>query len=136
MINCHHNYAALESHGGRRVWVTRKGAIRAGSGDRGVIPGSMGTDSYIVRGLGNPLSYFSAAHGAGRVHSRNRARKLFTAEQLTEAMEGKAWEAHRARKLVDESPWSYKPIDQVMEDQADLVTAEHRLVARINYKGA
>ncbi|MDE0120981.1 MAG: RtcB family protein [bacterium] len=135
MINCHHNYAALERHGGRRVWVTRKGAIRAGSDDPGVIPGSMGTDSYIVRGLGNPLSYLSAAHGAGRVHSRNRARKLFTAEQLTEAMAGKAWEAHRARKLVDESPWSYKPIDQVMEDQADLVTAEHRLVARINYKG-
>ena len=135
MINCHHNYAALERHGGRRVWVTRKGAIRAGSEDRGVIPGSMGTDSYIVRGLGNSLSYCSAAHGAGRVHSRNRARKLFTAEQLSEAMKGKAWESHRARRLVDESPWSYKPIDQVMEDQADLVAAEHRLVARINYKG-
>ena len=135
MINCHHNYAALERHNGRMVWVTRKGAIRAGPGDRGVIPGSMGTDSYIVRGLGNPLSYCSAAHGAGRVYSRSRARKLFTAEQLTEAMKGKAWEAHRARKLVDESPWSYKPIEGVMKDQDDLVTAEHRLVARINYKG-
>lgn len=135
-INCHHNYAAEEVHGGRLVWVTRKGAIRAGQGDRGVIPGSMGTDSYIVRGLGNPLSYCSAAHGAGRVHSRNQARKLFSAEELAEAMAGKAWEAHRARKLVDESPWSYKPIEQVMRDQEDLVTAEHKLVARINYKGA
>ena len=135
MINCHHNYAVRERHGGRQVWVTRKGAIRAGRGDRGVIPGSMGTDSYIVTGLGNPLSYCSAAHGAGRVHSRNRARKLFTAEQLAEAMEGKAWESHRARKLVDESPWSYKPIEQVMKDQEDLVTAEHRLGALINYKG-
>ena len=136
MINCHHNYAAEERHGGRSVWVTRKGAIRAGRHDRGVIPGSMGTDSYIVRGLGNPHSYCSAAHGAGRVHSRNRARKLFNAEQLTEAMQGKVWEAHKARKLVDESPWSYKPIEQVMRDQEDLVAAEHRLVARINYKGA
>lgn len=135
MINCHHNYAAEERHDGRLVWVTRKGAIRAGREDRGVIPGSMGTDSYIVRGLGNRLSYCSAAHGAGRVHSRNQARKLFTAEQLTEAMVGKAWESHRARRLVDESPWSYKPIEQVMKDQEDLVAAEHKLVARINYKG-
>ena len=134
VINCHHNYAAEEIHGGRSVWVTRKGAIRAGREDRGVIPGSMGTDSYIVRGLGNPHSYCSAAHGAGRVHSRNRARKLFTAEQLTEAMQGKVWEAHKARKLVDESPWSYKPIEQVMRDQEDLVAAEHRLMALINYQ--
>lgn len=136
MINCHHNYAAEERHDGRTVWVTRKGAIRAGRGDRGVIPGSMGTDSYIVRGLGNPRSYCSAAHGAGRVHSRNQARKRFTAEQLTEAMGGKVWERHKARRLVDESPWSYKPIEQVMKDQEDLVAPEHRLVARINYKGA
>ena len=136
MINCHHNYAAEERHNGRMVWVTRKGAIRAGTGDRGVVPGSMGTDSYIVEGLGNPDSYCSAAHGAGRVHSRNQARKLFTAEQLTEAMEGKVWEAHKARRLVDESPWSYKPIEQVMKDQDDLVTVQHRLVALINYKGA
>jgi tRNA-splicing ligase RtcB len=134
-INCHHNYAAEERHSGRVVWVTRKGAIRAGVEDRGVIPGSMGTDTYVVGGLGNPLSYCSAAHGAGRVHSRNQARKLFTAQQLSEAMEGKAWEAQSARKLVDEAPWSYKPIEQVMKDQEDLVTAEHRLVARINYKG-
>lgn len=118
------------------MWVTRKGAIRAGRDDHGVVPGSMGTDSYVVRGLGNPLSYCSAAHGAGRVHSRNRARKLFSAEQLTEAMEDKAWEAHKARKLVDESPWSYKPIEQVMRDQENLVVTKHKLVARVNYKGA
>ncbi|MCE2527692.1 MAG: RtcB family protein [Actinomycetia bacterium] len=136
MINCHHNYAAEERHDGRTLWVTRKGAIRAGRGDRGVIPGSMGTDSYIVQGLGNPLSYCSAAHGAGRVHSRNQARKRFTAEQLTEVMKDKVWEQHKARRLVDESPWSYKPIEQVMKDQEDLVVSEHRLVARINYKGA
>ncbi len=135
-INCHHNYAAEEGHGGRTVWVTRKGAIRAGLGDRGVVPGSMGTDSYIVRGLGNPLSYCSAAHGAGRVLSRNQAKKRFTAEQLTEAMKDKTWEWHKARRLVDESPWSYKPIEQVMKDQDDLVGVEHTLVARINYKGA
>lgn len=135
MINCHHNYAAEEQHDGRPVWITRKGAIRAGRGEWGVVPGSMGTDSYVVRGLGNRLSYRSAAHGAGRVHSRNQARKLFTAQQLAEAMEGKAWEAHGARRLVDESPWSYKPIEQVMKDQEDLVTSEHKLVARINYKG-
>ena len=135
-INCHHNYAAPEEHGGRMVWVTRKGAIRAREGDRGVIPGSMGTDSYIVRGLGNPLSYCSAAHGAGRVLSRRKARKTFTAEQLTEAMEGKTWESHHAKKLIDEAPWSYKPIEQVMADQRDLVAAEHKLVALVNYKGA
>ena len=135
-INCHHNYAAEERHGGRLVWVTRKGAIRARRQDRGVIPGSMGTDSFIVRGLGNPLSYCSAAHGAGRVYSRNRARKLFTAEQLAEAMKGKIWESHKARRLVDESPWSYKPIEQVMKDQEDLVVTQHKLVAQINYKGA
>ncbi len=136
VINCHHNYAEQERHDGRLLWVTRKGAIRAGLEDRGVIPGSMGTDSYIVKGLGNPRSYCSAAHGAGRVHSRNRARKLFTAEQLTEAMKGKTWEFHKARRLVDESPWSYKPIEQVMMDQEDLVAPVHRLVALVNYKGA
>ena len=135
-INCHHNYATEEVHGGETVWVTRKGAIRAGRDDRGVIPGSMGTDSYIVSGLGNPLSYESAAHGAGRVMSRRKAHKTFTAKQLSKAMVGKAWESHHAIKLVDESPWSYKPIEQVMEDQKDLVSAEHRLVAQVNYKGA
>ena len=96
----------------------------------------MGTDSYIVRGLGNALSYESAAHGAGRVMSRRKAYKAFTSEQLREAMDGKAWESHYAEKLVDESPWSYKSIEQVMEDQKDLVSSEHRLVAAVNYKGA
>ena len=135
-INCHHNYAAEETHNGRNVWVTRKGAIRAGVDDRGVVPGSMGTDTYIVAGLGNPLSWNSAAHGAGRVMSRNQARKRFTADQLAEAMTGKAWESHHAAKLVDEAPWSYKPIGQVMEDQQDLVKPLHKLSALVNYKGA
>ena len=136
VINCHHNYAAEETHNGETVWVTRKGAIRAGKEDRGVIPGSMGTDSYIVRGLGNPLSYESAAHGAGRVMSRTKAKKTFTPEQLAEAMSGKAWESHNARRLVDEAPWSYKPIEQVMADQENLVVAENRLASLVNYKGA
>ena len=135
-INCHHNYAAVETHHGKELWVTRKGAIRAGVQDRGVVPGSMGTDSYIVKGLGNPLSYESAAHGAGRVMSRNKAKKRFTAEQLTAAMQDKAWEAHHAKRLVDEAPWSYKPIGIVMADQANLVAAEHKLVSAVNYKGA
>lgn len=135
VINCHHNYATKERHMGETLWVTRKGAIRAGREDRGVVPGSMGTDSYIVRGLGNPLSYESAAHGAGRVMSRNQAKKTFTPEALAEAMTDKAWERRHAEKLVDEAPWAYKPIEEVMADQTDLVAAEHKLVAAVNYRG-
>ena len=134
-INCHHNYTARENHMGKNPWVTRKGAIRAREGDYGVIPGSMGTNSFIVRGLGNKASFESSAHGAGRRMSRKQAVRDFTAAQLTEAMEGKVWLEGKARSLLDEIPGSYKDIDQVMRDQADLVTVEVELTQVLNYKG-
>lgn len=134
-VNCHHNYTAREHHLGRDIWVTRKGAIRAREGDPGVIPGSMGTSSFIVRGLGNPLSFHSSAHGAGRRMSRRQAKRQFTPEQLAEAMEGKTWLSDRARDLLDEIPSSYKDIDVVMRDQADLVAVEAELTQILNYKG-
>ena len=135
-INCHHNYTEREVHDDREQWITRKGAIRARVGDHGVIPGSMGTNSFIVSGLGNPESYESAAHGAGRRYGRKAARRTFTPEQLTEAMEGRTWQRSKAEALLDEAPMAYKDIDRVMDDQADLVRVEHRLDAIVNYKGA
>jgi tRNA-splicing ligase RtcB len=135
VINCHHNYAALERHGDVELWITRKGAILARVGDLGVIPGSMGARSYIVRGKGNPLSYNSCAHGAGRVMSRRQARKSFTAADLELAMEGRTWLRKSAAKLIDEIPGAYKPIDQVMADQSDLVEVLHELHQVLNYKG-
>jgi len=134
-VNCHHNYTEREVHNGHSVWLTRKGAIRARVGDKGVIPGSMGTRSYIVRGLGNQDSYCSASHGAGRRLSRGRARRELTVESLQEAMDGKVWNSPEAEKLLDEHPASYKDIDQVMRDQADLVAVEHTLHQILNYKG-
>ncbi len=135
-INCHHNYTTRERHDGREVWLTRKGAIRAGSGDLGVIPGSMGTSTYIVRGLGNPASYQSCSHGAGRRMSRSAARKTLSVDSLAEAMAGKAWNDYEAEKLLDEHPDSYKDIDQVMSDQKDLVEVLHTLRQIVNFKGA
>jgi tRNA-splicing ligase RtcB len=134
-VNCHHNFAQREIHDGRELWVTRKGAIRADAGELGVIPGSMGTRSYIVAGKGNPASWRSCSHGAGRRHSRTRARKLFTPADLAEQMAGKTWLAGRAAALVDEIPGAYKDIDQVMADQADLVEVLHTLHQVLNYKG-
>lgn len=134
-INCHHNYAARETHEGRSMWITRKGAIRARVGDRGVIPGSMGTDSYVVTGLGNPESYTSAAHGAGRRMSRRRAKRDVSIDDFREAMAGRTWQHGRAERLVDESPMAYKDIATVMADQADLVRIDHVLRAVMNYKG-
>jgi tRNA-splicing ligase RtcB len=134
-INCHHNFTQREVHGGRETWVTRKGAIKADIGDLGVIPGSMGTRSYIVAGKGNPLSWASCSHGAGRRHSRTKAKKLFTATDLAEAMAGKVWLADRAAALLDEIPAAYKDIDQVMADQTDLVEVRHTLHQVLNYKG-
>ena len=135
-IQCHHNYSVREQHGGEDIWVTRKGAIRAGVDDLGVIPGSMGQRSYIVRGLGNPASYCSASHGAGRVMSRHRARtELGDRIETWATMDGVTWQQADADRLVDEAPAAYKPIDQVMEDQKDLVTVEHELRAVLNYKG-
>ncbi len=134
-INCHHNFTRSERHGGRDVWITRKGAIKAGPDDRGVIPGSMGTRSYIVRGKGNERSYNSCSHGAGRRFSRTKARKLFSAADLASQMAGKTWLSGRAEALLDEIPSAYKDIDQVMADQRDLVEVEHTLQQVLNYKG-
>jgi tRNA-splicing ligase RtcB len=134
-INCHHNFTEREVHDGREVWVTRKGAIRADTGDLGVIPGSMGTRSYIVAGKGNAESWLSCSHGAGRRYSRTKAKKLFTTDDLAEAMAGKTWLESRAASLVDEIPAAYKDIDQVMADQADLVEVLHTLRQVLNYKG-
>lgn len=134
-INCHHNFTEQEEHGGQKLWVTRKGAIKASRGDLGVIPGSMGTASYIVSGKGNPASWESCSHGAGRRHSRTQAKMLFTSADLAEQMKGKVWLSDRAASLVDEIPSAYKDIDQVMADQADLVEVLHTLHQVLNYKG-
>jgi tRNA-splicing ligase RtcB len=134
-INCHHNYTAKEHHDGRDLWITRKGAIRARTGDRGVIPGSMGTNTFIVRGLGNAASFESSAHGAGRAMSRTKAKKTFSAAQLVAEMDGKTWLANKAARLVDEAPGAYKDIDQVMAEQSDLVEVENELHQVLNYKG-
>ena len=134
-INCHHNFTQREVHGGVELWITRKGAIKAASGDLGVIPGSMGTRSYIVRGRGNADSWTSCSHGAGRRHSRTKAKKLFSEADLAAQMEGKVWLSARAAALVDEIPSAYKDIDQVMADQADLVEVLHTLRQVLNYKG-
>ncbi|MEU8249580.1 RtcB family protein [Nonomuraea sp. NPDC048916] len=134
-INCHHNFTQQEIHGGKELWITRKGAIKADTGDEGVIPGSMGTRSYIVRGRGNPDSYNSCSHGAGRRMSRSRAKRQLSAASLTEAMRGRTWNSGRAAALVDEHPDAYKPIDQVMADQQDLVEVRHTLSQVFNYKG-
>jgi RNA-splicing ligase RtcB len=134
-VNCHHNFTERERHGDREVWVTRKGAIRARVGDRGLIPGAMGQRSFVVRGLGNPQAYESCAHGAGRRMSRRQARKQLTLESFTEAMGPAVWQHASAQALLDEHPSAYKPIDVVMRDQADLVRIEHELHGIANYKG-
>lgn len=118
-IFCHHNYVAEEVHYGEEVLVTRKGAIRAGRGELGIIPGSMGTRSYIVRGLGNPESFESASHGAGRKMSRNEAKRRFSIEDLAKQTEGV--ECRKDGGVLDEIPGAYKSIQRVMEDQSDLV---------------
>jgi tRNA-splicing ligase RtcB len=134
-INCHHNFTQRETHEGRELWITRKGAIKAGTGDEGVIPGSMGTRSYVVTGLGSTASYTSCSHGAGRRLSRGQARRTLTVESLNDAMAGKAWLSRDAARLLDEHPDAYKDIDQVMADQRDLVTVQHTLTQVFNYKG-
>lgn len=132
-INCHHNYVEKENHYGSNVWVTRKGAIRARLGDLGIIPGSMGKQSYIVRGLGNPESFHSCSHGAGRSMSRTEARRRFTAEDLVSQTEG--IECRKDVDVVDEIPGAYKDIDVVMANQSDLVEVVHRLTQVLNVKG-
>lgn len=132
-VNCHHNFTQQERHWGKQLWVSRKGAIEAKAGQAGLIPGSMGTRSYIVEGLGNAMSLNSAPHGAGRMFSRSKARKTFTREQLQEAMVGIEYKDSDA--FIDEIPGAYKDIDQVMADAADLVTVRHTLRQIVNVKG-
>ena len=138
-INCHHNFTQRETHildgEPTKLWITRKGAIKADTGDFGVIPGSMGTRSYIVKGSGNPLSWNSCSHGAGRRMSRTAAKQKFTAKDLAREMDGKVWLHDKASSLVDEIPSAYKDIDQVMADQSDLVEVQHVLHQILNYKG-
>ncbi len=132
-INCHHNYTESEKHFGKQVWLSRKGAISAKHGEAGLIPGSMGTASYVVSGLGNPVALMSAPHGAGRVYSRTKARRTFTLEQLRESMVGVEFKDSEA--FIDEIPAAYKDIDQVMADAADLVEIRHTLRQIVNVKG-
>jgi tRNA-splicing ligase RtcB len=132
-INCHHNYAREEEHFGERVYVTRKGAISARAGELGIIPGSMGTRSYIVRGKGNPESFLSCAHGAGRRMSRNEAKRRFSRADLIAQTQGV--ECRKDKDVLDEIPGAYKDIDQVMADQTDLVDVVHTLKQVVCVKG-
>ena len=132
-VNCHHNYTEQERHYGKEVWLSRKGAIDASAGTPGLIPGSMGTRSYVVEGLGNKLSFNSAPHGAGREYSRSAARRTFSREQLDTAMAGIEWRHSDA--FLDEIPGAYKDIDVVMEDARDLVQVRHTLRQLVNVKG-
>jgi tRNA-splicing ligase RtcB (3'-phosphate/5'-hydroxy nucleic acid ligase) len=132
-VNCHHNYVARENHYGQQVYLTRKGAVRARKGDLGIIPGSMGARSYIVRGLGNPESFHSCSHGAGRAMSRTEAKKRFTVADHAAATEG--IECRKDADVIDETPMAYKPIDAVMEAQKDLVEIVHTLRQVVCVKG-
>ncbi len=132
-VNCHHNYVTKENHFGANVWLTRKGAVRAREGDLGIIPGSMGVRSYIVRGKGNPVSFCSCSHGAGRAMSRGQAKKEFSLEDHAKATEGV--ECRKDADVIDETPGAYKDIDAVMAAQADLVEVVHTLKQVICVKG-
>jgi tRNA-splicing ligase RtcB (3'-phosphate/5'-hydroxy nucleic acid ligase) len=132
-VQCHHNYTAREQHYGKDVWLSRKGAIDAHDGVPGLIPGSMGTRSYVVVGRGNAQALHSSPHGAGREYSRSAARKRFTRAELDAAMHGIEWRHTDA--FLDEIPAAYKPIDQVMRDAADLVEIRHTLRQIVNVKG-
>ncbi|MET4647733.1 tRNA-splicing ligase RtcB [Streptomyces atratus] len=133
VISCHHNYVAEERYEGVDLLVTRKGAIRAGAGDLGIIPGSMGTGSYIVKGLGNAKSFNSASHGAGRKMSRNAAKRRFSTRDLEEQTRGV--ECRKDSGVVDEIPGAYKPIEQVIEQQRDLVEVVAKLKQVVCVKG-
>ena len=132
-INCHHNFTQKEHHFGRNLWISRKGAISARVGQLGLVPGSMGTASYVVEGLGHPMSFCSSPHGAGREFSRSKARKTFTIDDLRKAMEGIEYRDTDA--FIDEIPAAYKDIDRVMEDASDLVRVVHQFRQVINVKG-
>jgi tRNA-splicing ligase RtcB (3'-phosphate/5'-hydroxy nucleic acid ligase) len=132
-VNCHHNYVEHEEHYGESVWLTRKGAIRAGAGELGIIPGSMGARSYIVRGKGSAESFHSCAHGAGRLMSRNAAQKRFSTKDLADQTEGVI--CRKDKGVIDEIPGAYKPIDEVMANQSDLVEVVHTLKQVVCVKG-
>jgi len=132
-INCHHNYISYETHYGEKVYVTRKGAIRAGLGELGIIPGSMGAKSYIVEGTGSKVSFSSCAHGAGRAMSRSQAKRSFNTQDLLKQTEGV--ECRKDRSVLDEIPAAYKDIDQVMANQSDLVNVVHTLKQVVCVKG-
>ena len=132
-VNCHHNYVVREHHYGENVIVTRKGAVRAGAGELGIIPGSMGARSFIVRGLGNAESFCSCSHGAGRIMSRTQAKKIVSLEAHSEATQGV--ECRKDADVIGETPAAYKPIDQVMEAQKDLVEIVHTLKQVVCVKG-
>jgi tRNA-splicing ligase RtcB len=132
-VNCHHNYVEKEHHFGSNVLVTRKGAVRAREGDLGIIPGSMGTKSFIVRGKGNAESFHSCSHGAGRAMSRTKAEKIFTVEDHIRATEGV--ECRKDVDVIDETPLAYKDIDAVMYAQRDLVEVVHTLKQVVCVKG-
>lgn len=132
-INCHHNYVTRENHRGRNIWVTRKGAVQARDGTMGIIPGSMGAKSFIVRGKGNPHSLNSCSHGAGRVMSRTKARKTFTVDDLEKQTKGV--ECRKDADVIDEIPGAYKDIDAVMKAQEDLVEIVHTLRQVVCVKG-
>ena len=128
-LNVHHNYAAMEIHYGRNVWVHRKGAIRAGEGERGIIPGSMGSYSYIVEGKGNAESFESCSHGAGRVYSRTKAKELYSVEQVMCDLKEQAVILGKNNKkdVAEECRFAYKNIDEVIENQLDLITPIKKL---------
>jgi tRNA-splicing ligase RtcB len=132
-INCHHNFTQIETHFGEPVWVTRKGAIEARKGQKALIPGSMGTRSYIVSGLEHPMAFRSAPHGAGRRLSRSKAKQQFTLSDLKQSMEGIEFNAKP--ECIDEIPGAYKDIDQVMANAKELVEVEHTLRQVVNVKG-
>jgi tRNA-splicing ligase RtcB len=132
-VNCHHNYVQQERHFGEDVFVTRKGAVSARAGQLGIIPGSMGARSFIVRGLGNPDSFDSCSHGAGRVMSRNQAKKRFTVDDQVQATAGV--ECRKDAEVIDEIPMAYKDIDAVMAAQRDLVEVVHTLKQVLCVKG-
>jgi tRNA-splicing ligase RtcB len=133
VINCHHNYADVEEHFGRSLWITRKGAVSARSGELGIIPGSMGARSFIVRGKGNAASYHSCSHGAGRRMSRNEARRTYSRADLASQTAGV--ECRKDAGVLDELPAAYKDIDAVMAAQADLVDVVHTLKQVLCVKG-
>ncbi|MGN6183770.1 MAG: RtcB family protein [Thermoanaerobaculia bacterium] len=133
VVNCHHNYVAIEHHYGENVFVTRKGAVRAKEGDMGIIPGSMGAKSFIVRGKGNPESFHSCSHGAGRAMSRAEAKRRFTIDDHMKATAGV--ECRKDADVIDETPAAYKSIDAVMNAQSDLVDVVHTLRQVVCVKG-